>query len=100
MYGPELESALRRQSLRSKPTTRDAGIRAPINNRIVEGASSIARGRPGAKYAEGTCLLLGDFFRWAEANFLDYRPTDSRSEVHPREPVAVNMFEKCALAQS
>ena len=36
----------------------------------------------------------------AEDNFFDYRPTDSRSETRPKEPVTVNMFEKGATGQS
>ena len=100
VYGPELESTVRRQSLSSEPTTRAAGIRAPINHRIAKGSASLTCGCPNTKYAEGARLLLGDFYPWREGSFFDYRPTDSKTENRPQEPVAVNMFEKCATAQS
>lgn len=57
-------------------------------------------GCPITKYADDTCLLLGDFFPWGGDNFFDYRPIDNKSETRPNEPVTVNMFEKCAIAQS
>ena len=99
LYGPELESTLKRQSLSSEPTKLASGIRAPIRNRVVKGASPITWGRPMAKYAEDTCLL-GDFFSRGEDNYLDYRPMDSKAEVRPTEPVTANMLGKCATAQS
>ena len=36
VYGSELEGTLRRQASSSKPLTWAAGIRAPINNRIIK----------------------------------------------------------------
>ena len=76
-----------------------AGIRAPVNNRVVKGTAALLRGCPSAKYAEDTCLLLDDFFPWGEDNFFDYRPTDRKSETRSKDPVAANMFEKCAIAK-
>ena len=98
-YGSELESTLERQALSFKPMTRDDGIRAPIYNRIVKGMAASAWGCPSTKYADDAFLLPGDFFPWAEANFFDYRPIGNKSETRPKEPVTVNMFEKCAIGQ-
>ena len=77
-----------------------AGIRAPINSRVVKGASSRSRGCASTKYSDDTCLPLGDFFHWGGDNFFDYRPTDRKSELRPKEPSTVNMFGKCAIARS
>ena len=33
-------------------------------------------------------------------NFFDYRPTDTKTENRPMEPVTASMFQKCAIAQS
>ena len=73
-----------------------AGIRAPINNRIVKGTDALDWGCPSTKYADDSCLFLGDFFPWGEDNFCDYRPIGNKSETRPKEPATVNMFGKCA----
>ena len=78
MYGSELEGTLRRQALSSKPLIWAAGIRSPINNRIIKGSAALTWGCQSTKYDDGNCLLLGDFFPWGEDHFFDYRPMDTK----------------------
>ena len=99
VYGPELESTLKRQALSSKPMTWATGIRAPFNNWIARGTAALSRGCPSAKHADGVCLLLGHFPLWAGGNFSEYRPTGIKSEARPKEPLTVNMFGKWATVQ-
>ena len=84
VYGSELESTPKRKALCSKPMTWAAGIRAPINNRIVKGSAALNWGCPSTKYADGACLLMGDFFPRTEGNFSDYRPVGNKSETRPK----------------
>ena len=52
VYGPDLECALKRHPLSSKPTIRDAEIRAPPTNRTAEGAAFSTWRLPSARYAD------------------------------------------------
>ena len=69
VYGPELESTLKRQSLSSKPMTWDAGIRAPISNRILKGTSSLPCGCTSAKYSDVERLFYETSFLGAKTTF-------------------------------
>ena len=100
VYGSDLESTLDRQSLSAHPSIWNAGISAPITDRIAKGASSLPWGCDNTNFDEDNALLLGGFPSWGEANFADYSPGDSKTDNRPREPVTINTPDKCAVIQS
>ena len=95
VYGSELESTIKRQSLSSKPAIRNDGTRTPSAEQISKGDDVVTWGCAGTSSSGDNMILLGGFPQWSGDNFsIDYRTGDAKGHSRPKETVTINMFDK------
>ena len=79
-YGKELSETLKRQASVMKETMYRKGIRVPLTNRIIQGASEALWGSEVHGASPGNQLLVSDFAPWGLNSFEDYVRKDEKIE--------------------
>ena len=88
-YGPELESALRRQSSTHKEIMMRKGIRAPLTNRVAKACPLADWGVEYGAVSNTNTLVLNDFVPWAATKLEDFRLAGDKLEQRAKPPASI-----------